>query len=165
MHILINNRCTVIALPLSVHTQMLTLFPLFLFSEGKELDSLILSDLYYHLEGELEGRKISPGPFKEISEFLLESKALETFQHQFDYNLFVINKDVYLYDPERVRSDLGSDLWDYSNWKESKVIAEKLLRRMLEANSAVLLRKSKLTALKSLITALTICGKDVSSLY
>ncbi|XP_062085681.1 uncharacterized protein LOC133791781 [Humulus lupulus] len=50
------------------------------YSEGKELNNLILSDLYYHLEGELEGRKIRIGPFKELSEYLVDSKVMHNSQ-------------------------------------------------------------------------------------
>lgn len=125
---------------------------------------MLLTDLYYHLEGELKGRKISAGPFKELSEYLIESKVLLHYQHKYDSDFFVTCKDMYLFDTERVRADLGSDLWDYLTWKTSKAIAERLLCHMTEANSMVLLRSSKLSALRSLITMLTINGKDVSSL-
>ena len=37
----------------------------------------MLNDLYNHMQGELEGRQITQGPFEELSHFLLES---ETFQ-------------------------------------------------------------------------------------
>lgn len=123
---------------------------------------MILSDLYYHLEGELEGREISAGPFKELSEYLVDSKVLNSYQHKYDNEIFVTSKDVYLFDPERLRADLGSDLWDYLNWKTSKAITKIMLCHMMEANSMLLLRHSKLTALKSLITVLTIFKKEVS---
>ncbi|XP_062082237.1 uncharacterized protein LOC133788686 isoform X2 [Humulus lupulus] len=130
------------------------------YSEGTELNNLILSDLYYHLEGELEGRKISTGPFKELSEYLVDSKVMHNYQHKYDNDFLVTCKDVYTFDPERVRADLGSDLWDYLKWKTSKEITKRMLSQMMEANSMVLLRNSKLAALKSLITVLTIYEKD-----
>ena len=40
-------------------------FNFLFFGEGKELKTLILSDFYYQLQGEFEGRKIAPGAFKE----------------------------------------------------------------------------------------------------
>lgn len=127
---------------------------------------MLLSDLYYHLEGELEGRKISAGPFKELSEYLIESKVLQHYQHKCDCDgdFLATCKDLYLFDTDRVRADLGSDLWDFSKWKTSKAIAERMLHHMIDANSTVLLRNSKRPALRSLITVLTINGKDVSSL-
>ncbi|XP_062111385.1 pleiotropic drug resistance protein 3-like isoform X2 [Humulus lupulus] len=132
------------------------------YSEGKELNNLILSDLYYHLEGELEGRKISTRPFKELSEYLVDSKVMHNYQNKYDNDFLVTCKDVYMFDPERVRADFGSDLWDYLKWKTSKEITKRMLSHMMEANSMVLLRNSKLAALKSLITVLTIYEKDVS---
>ncbi|BFG15687.1 hypothetical protein CerSpe_019610 [Prunus speciosa] len=42
---------------------------------GKVPNYLILSDLCYHLEGELEGSEVSAGPFKELSQLLIESNA------------------------------------------------------------------------------------------
>ena len=123
---------------------------------------MILNDLYYHLEGELEGRKISAGPFKELSEYLVDSKVLHCYQHKYENFLFVTCKDVYLFDLEHIKADLGSDLWGYLKWKTSKAIPKGMLCRMMEANSVVLLRGSKLNALKSLITVLTIYKNDVS---
>ncbi|XP_057475806.1 uncharacterized protein LOC130763817 [Actinidia eriantha] len=130
------------------------------YSDGKELHNLILSDLYYHLRGELEGRKINPGPFKELSQYLLESKFLQTYQHKHDGDLFAHAKDVYLFDSSRFRADLGFDLWDYSEWKASKPISETMLLCLQNVNSMVLLASSKLSALKSLITILSTIEKD-----
>ncbi|KAL5561138.1 hypothetical protein UlMin_030885 [Ulmus minor] len=130
------------------------------YSEGKELNNLILSDLYYHLQGELEGRKISAGPFKELSQYLLESKLLQGHHHKYDGDLFVIGKDVYLFDPQHVQAELGLELWDYSKWKTSKSIVERMLGHMMDANLMMLLRKSKLVALKAFVTLLTIYGND-----
>lgn len=136
----------------------------FLSSEVKELKTLVLSDLYCHLQGELEGRKISPGPFRELSQFLIESKFLQSCEHKDAGDLFAISKDVYIFDPVCVRADLGLDMWDYSEWKTSKVTAEKMLHCMQEANSMVLLATSKLSALKALVTVLTVYEVDVSPL-
>ncbi|XP_052191958.1 uncharacterized protein LOC127801127 isoform X2 [Diospyros lotus] len=132
------------------------------YSEGKELQSLILSDLYYHLQGEIEGRKVDPGPFKALSQYLIDSKFLQTYQHKYDGDLFGHAKNVYLFDSLRLRSDLGLDMWDYSNWKASKAIAENMLLCLEDLNSMVLLTSSKLSALKSLTTILSM-NEDVSS--
>ncbi|KAB2602437.1 nucleoporin NUP188-like protein [Pyrus ussuriensis x Pyrus communis] len=106
------------------------------YSAGKEPNYLILSDLYYHLQGQLEGREISPGPFKELSQ------------------------DTYLFDLKCVRADLGLDLWDYSKWKESKATAETMLHHMKAANSMAMLTSSKLSALRPLRSVLTVYGED-----
>ncbi|XP_068319401.1 uncharacterized protein [Pyrus communis] len=130
------------------------------YSAGKEPNYLILSDLYYHLQGELEGREISAGPFKELSQFLIESNVFQTYQHKDDGDLFVTVRETYLFDLKRVRADLGLDLWDYSKWKESKATAETMLHHMKAANSMVLLTSSKLSALKALKSVLTVYGDN-----
>ncbi|KAF3434642.1 hypothetical protein FNV43_RR21727 [Rhamnella rubrinervis] len=129
------------------------------YSEGKELYSLVLSDLYYHLQGELEGRKISSGPFKELSQYLVESGVLQTYS-KYDTDLFANAKDVSLFDLERIQADLGLDLWNYTKWKTSKPVVERMLQYMRNSNSLVLLNNSKLSAMKALITVLTILEND-----
>lgn len=125
---------------------------------------MILSDLYYHLQGELEGRKIDIGPFKELSQYLVESNFLGTYQHLFNEDSFTKNmftKNVYLFDLAHLREDLRLDLWDCSNWKTSKEIAETMLRFLQDANSVMLLSSSKLSALKGLIAVLAVNHYDV----
>lgn len=124
--------------------------------------SLILSDLYYHLQGELEGRKIGSGAFRELSLYLIESEIFHSYQHNYEDDIFVTTKDAYLYDLVPIRADLGLDLWDYSEWKESKAIATRMLSCMEDVNSMMLVTRSKLTALKALITILTLIADDVS---
>ncbi|XP_021609697.1 uncharacterized protein LOC110613074 isoform X3 [Manihot esculenta] len=126
------------------------------YSEGKELESLILNDLYYHLQGELGGREIGPGPFKELSLCLIESKCLQTYQQKYNDEYFVHAKSIYLYDLNHIQTDLGLHMWDYTEWKESKTIAETMLDCMQQVNSMVLLSTSKFSALKALITVLTL---------
>lgn len=120
---------------------------------------MILSDLYYHLQGELEGRKIGIGPFKELSQYLVESIFLGTYQHQFNEEAFTKNmftKNVYLFDLAHLREDLRLDVWDCSNWRTSKEVAEVMLRFLQDANSVMLLSSSKLSALKGLIAVLAV---------
>ncbi|KAM1106605.1 hypothetical protein ACFX2I_003499 [Malus domestica] len=130
------------------------------YSAGKEPNYLILSDLYYHLQGQLEGREIRAGPFKELSQFLIESNIFQTYQHKDDGDLFVTGRDTYLFDLKFVRADLGLDLWDYSKWKESKATAETMLHHMKAANSMAMLTSSKLSALRALRSVLTVYGED-----
>lgn len=125
------------------------------YSEGKELKGLILNDLYHHLQGELEGRKIGPGPFKELCQYLVQSNCLLSYQHKYGGDHYGNAKDIHLYDLMRIRSDLGLNMWDYTDWKDSKAIAQTMLECFQDANSMVLLASSKLSALKALLTALT----------
>ncbi|CAL5440217.1 unnamed protein product [Camellia sinensis] len=115
--------------------------------EGKELHCLILSDLYYHLQGELDGRKIDPGPFKELCQYLVKSKFVQMYQHKYNGDLSAHAKDVYLFDSS-----------------PSKAVAETMLLCLQNANSMVLLASSKLSALKSLITILSMNEEDVFGL-
>lgn len=130
-------------------------------SEGKKLKKLILNDLYYHLQGELEGRKVGIGPFKELSQYLVESNILGTYQHQFNDDFPTTTKNVYFFDLLRLQADIGLDVWDCSEWKASKEIAETMLHWLQDANSVMLLSSSKLSALKALIAVLTVYHDDV----
>ncbi|KAJ8767098.1 hypothetical protein K2173_012689 [Erythroxylum novogranatense] len=126
------------------------------YSEGKELRSLILNDLYYQLQGELEGRKISDGPFKELSQYVNKSNCFQIYQHKPIDECVANAKDMYLYDITRIQLDLGLDMWDYTEWKAYKEVAETMLDYMLKVNSVVLLTSSKLSALRALIILLTV---------
>ncbi|XP_061362673.1 uncharacterized protein LOC133306382 isoform X2 [Gastrolobium bilobum] len=150
-----------IAAKLSIHpafSELLSQYSQRGYSEGKELKKFILSDLCYHLQGELEGRKIGIGPFKELSQFLVESNFLGTYQHQFNEDSFVQN--LYLFDLIHLRADLRLDVWDCSNWRTSKEIAETMLRLLQDANSVMLLSSSKLSALKGLIAVMAVYHDD-----
>ncbi|WJX51140.1 hypothetical protein P8452_37363 [Trifolium repens] len=132
------------------------------YSEGKELKKLILNDLYYHLQGELEGRKMGTGPFKELSQYLVESNFLGSYQHQFNEDFFA--KNMYLFDLKQLRADLNLGAWDCSDWKTSKEIAETMLHFLQDANAVMLLSSSKLSALKELIAVLAVYHDDILQL-
>ncbi|GJX61656.1 hypothetical protein Tco_0294556 [Tanacetum coccineum] len=129
------------------------------YSEGKEPKSLILSDLYYHMQGEYEGRKIEHKLFKELFQFLLQSKFLECYQNKDAGNL---SKDILLFDCSCLEKDLGIDLWDVSEWKGLKTVAETMLGHMKEMNCVLLLSNSKLLALKSLATMLPLYDENAT---
>lgn len=140
-------------------SELLAQYSKYGYSEGKELKTLILNDLYYHIQGELQGRKIGSGPFKELSQFLAESKPFQKYEQKYDGDL-ARAMDARLFDTEHIRADLGLDVWDYSHWKASKATGETMLHYMQNANSMVLLSRSKLSALKSLLTVLIIYEDD-----
>lgn len=58
-------------------SELLAQYSLRGYSERNQMKTLILSDLYFHLQGELEGREINPGPFKDLSDFLLGLKFVQ----------------------------------------------------------------------------------------
>lgn len=134
-------------------------------SEGKDQKSLILSDLYYHMQGEYEGRKLEHKLFKELFQFLLESKFLESYKTKDVSNLSIYAKDVLLFDCTRLEKDLGIDLWDMSELKDLKTVAQTMLTHMKEVNSMLLLSNCKLSALKALTTMLPLYDEDVSSQF
>lgn len=117
---------------------------------------MILNDLFYHLQGELEGRQISHIAFKELSQYLLQSNFLQTYYCKHDQE----TDGVCLYDTDRLQGDMGIDLWDLSDWKASKAIAEMLLLSLQNVNLMVSLTKSKLSALIALTTTLSIYDND-----
>ncbi|CAN0910123.1 hypothetical protein LINGRAHAP2_LOCUS26122 [Linum grandiflorum] len=126
------------------------------YSDGDELNILIINDLYYHLQGELEGRPIGPGPFKELSQYLAQSNSLQSCKREYDNEPLASTKEVYLYDVKCIRKDLGVELWDYTSWKASKGVADTMLDCMEETNSMLLVLSSKLSALRELTTVFTI---------
>ena len=122
----------------------------------------MLNDLYYHMQGELEGRQITQGPFQELSHFLLES---ETFQ----WNRCKIEDDgwppasvVSMFDTIQVRAELGLELWEHSGWKASIEVAERMLRHMHDANLVMSLSVSKYSALQSLVSIISMQNRNVS---
>ncbi|XP_042495006.1 uncharacterized protein LOC122074223 [Macadamia integrifolia] len=141
-------------------SELLAQYSLRGYSEGKELTTLILSDLYYHLEGELEGRKINPGPFRELSLYLIESKLFQSNEQKYKWNFSLCTRDRCFFDPVQLRVDMGLEFWDYSEWKASKPIAEMVLLCMQDANSMIFFARSKLSALKALTMMLSGCEEN-----
>lgn len=127
------------------------------------MQHLILSDLFYHLQGELEGRPIDDRSFKEMMQYLLQSRFLENYLCKCNEDLQSHMKDVNLYDLSRLKSDIGLEQWNLlPEWKASKSVAEKMLHCLNDVNEMVLHTSSKLSALKSLVAMLSLYGDDVS---
>ncbi|KAL8556343.1 hypothetical protein ACS0TY_003962 [Phlomoides rotata] len=124
------------------------------YSGGLELENLILSDIFYHIQGELDGRSIDNRPFKELLQFLMDSRFLDGYKYQHDDNCLTDIKSAYQYDTVRLKADLGSDIWDLLVLKESKEVAETLLLCLQDVNSRMLHANSKLSALRGLVTLL-----------
>uniref|UniRef100_A0A803N508 Uncharacterized protein n=1 Tax=Chenopodium quinoa TaxID=63459 RepID=A0A803N508_CHEQI len=115
---------------------------LFSFSEGIHIKNLILNDLYYHLLGELEGRDIEHGAFKELSRFLSSSNLLQTYQKKCVNDYSAGANNAYLFDLWRLQRDIGLYFWDCSEWKALKKIAENTLFYVQRANSMLLILSS-----------------------
>ncbi|KAL3515020.1 hypothetical protein ACH5RR_021922 [Cinchona calisaya] len=148
---------------LPAFSELLTRYTQYGYSQGKDLQHLILSDLFYHLQGELEGRQIDDRSFKELLQYLLQSQFLQTYLCKGHADLQSHIKDVNLYDLSRLQSDIGLELWDLlPEWKASKSVAEKMLHCLDDINEMVLLMSSKLSALKALVAMLSLYGDDSS---
>lgn len=126
------------------------------------MQTLILNDLYYQIQGEFEGRKISPGPFKELFLHLVESNFLQSYRQEQGGSFAEYTSRIYLYDVERIQADIRLDLWNYTSWSTSKAIAETMVQCIEDANSMLLCSSSKLSALKALITLLSMHDNEVT---
>ncbi|XP_020681493.1 uncharacterized protein LOC110098887 [Dendrobium catenatum] len=123
------------------------------YSDGKKVSSLVLHDLYYHLQGELEGRFIAPGHFQELSAFLLNFENFQCKESTNEKDLW--STDVMMYDISNIRAELGIDLWDKSEWKTAKEIGERMLSYMHTSNLMLSLADTKNFALKALISIMS----------
>ncbi|CAN7027598.1 unnamed protein product [Brassica rapa subsp. trilocularis] len=124
------------------------------YSGGKELMPMILSDLNCHLQGKLEGRDIPTGPFKELFQFLVESGFWEKYRQSTDIDKNMALGHNILFDIQHIRTELGTAIWDFSEWKTSKATTEEMLSYMQRANSMVLISTSQVSALHALTSVL-----------
>ncbi|KAH0451385.1 hypothetical protein IEQ34_018684 [Dendrobium chrysotoxum] len=129
------------------------------YSDGKKVSSLVLHDLYYHLQGELEGRLIAPGHFLELSAFLLNFENFQCKESTNEKDLW--STDVMMYDISNIRAELGIDLWDKSEWKTAKEIGERMLSYMHASNLMLSLAGTKNFALKALISIMSLHHEKV----
>ncbi|XP_008788374.2 uncharacterized protein LOC103706141 isoform X1 [Phoenix dactylifera] len=133
------------------------------YSKGKELANLVISDLYYHLQGELEGREITPGPFQELSGFLLDLETFQCSEQKQERNVWPPVRNVCMFDIARIQKELGMELWDHCNWKASKEVAHIMFLHMHEANLVMSIKDSKHFALKALITVISVYTGKISN--
>lgn len=133
------------------------------YSYGMELHALIVNDLYYHLQGELEGRKIPPGSFQRISEHLIKLEIdaiLQSVKHFRLKELHPLCEDNYIYDTKALEKELGIEWWPYSDDKAFTAAAEKTLEILSCANRASCLADLQLNALKAWMTVLALSMFD-----
>ncbi|XP_071717637.1 uncharacterized protein [Rutidosis leptorrhynchoides] len=132
------------------------------YSEGRDPKSLILSDLYYQIQGEYEGRKIEHKLFIELFQFLIESNFLDSYQNKDAGDVSIHAKDILLFDYTRLERDLGVNSWLSSEWEGLKAVAETMMSQLKIVNSMLLLGNSKTSALKALSTLLPLYGEDAT---
>lgn len=142
---------------------LLSQYALHGYSGEQELTSLVINDLYYHIHGELEGRQITSGPFQELLCFLLEFRFFECNASEQPNIAFPAATGNILFDFTHTRDDLGVELWNHSDWKPCKEVAEKMLDIMHKANWMKCYADAKLCTLRSFITFLSVYTGTSSS--
>ncbi|URE36595.1 mRNA transport [Musa troglodytarum] len=140
----------------SAFSTLLSLYSLRGYSEEKELTSLIISDLYYHLQGRLEGREIPSGPFQELSNFLLSLGTFECNDEKYERIFCLHLENISMFDIKKVQEEIGADLWDLSDWKTSKGVAESMFIHMHSANSSLTIASAKHFALDALVSVIAV---------
>ncbi|CAN6324272.1 unnamed protein product [Urochloa humidicola] len=152
------KKIQIISTKLSQHHAFLNLLSQYSqhgYSDEQELNNLIISDLYYHIHGELDGRQISSGPFQELLSFLLEFKLFEHDPLEQLQTCPMANANS-LFNIEHIHDELGVDLWINSGSKGSKEIAENMLDAMRKANLMKCYADAKLSTLRSFLTFLSV---------
>ncbi|CAM0911170.1 unnamed protein product [Alopecurus aequalis] len=135
---------------------LLSQYTLHGYSGEQQLTSLVINDLYYHVHGELEGRQITSGPFQELLCFLLQFRFFERNASEQPHSAFPAATDNILFDVAHTRDDLGVELWNHSDWKPEREVAEKMLNIMHKANWMKCHADAKLSTLRSFTTFLSV---------
>lgn len=129
------------------------------YRSDRGLHTLIVNDLYYHLQGELEGRQIPPGSFQKVSDYLIKLKLdsiLQSSTRVRSQDLHPLYGGDYIYDTKSLEAELGMEWWPSSDEKSSIVAAHKILQALNHANIAFCLADAQKNALKAWMTLLTL---------
>lgn len=124
-------------------------------SKGKE-SALVLTDLYYHLKGELEGRGMAPGSFKDLSTFLLCLDIFKKNDHKSMIAFLPPDGTSYLFNSKYIRRRINLKCWEYSKLETSKEAIGNMLMHISNANNMVFCMDSKHSALKALNSVLSV---------
>ncbi|KAG9139871.1 hypothetical protein Leryth_015251 [Lithospermum erythrorhizon] len=131
------------------------------YSKVKDAHDLVIDDLFHHLQGEFEGRQIDHRSFKDLSQHLKDTNFIQAYQHMRDDVLLSNGNHLYLYDLSRLQADIGVRSRGFSEWKDSKSTEETMLCCLQDVNLAILLESSKISALNSLVTMLSVHEQEV----
>ncbi|KAL6854344.1 hypothetical protein ACP4OV_019247 [Aristida adscensionis] len=148
-----------ISAKLSQHHAFLSLlsqYSLHGYSSEQELTNLVINDLYYHIHGELEGRPITSGPFLELLGFLVGLKVFEYNPSDELQITYPLTSGSFIFDVPHICDELGVELWNHSDWKSSKEVAETMLEMMRKANVMKSYADAKLSMLRSFSTFLSV---------
>ena len=135
--------------------QLISLF----FRSGKELQILVMNDLYFHLQGELEaGRHIPAGAFEDLVS-LLDTMDIAPFvfnskerQHE---KLQPLDAHCFLYDTTQLRQHLGLEWWSQTPLHIVQT-AENTLDFLQQANSMACLGTCQVFTLDALSSVLSL---------
>lgn len=130
------------------------------FSHGKQLQVMLISDLYHHLQGDTGGRPLPVGPFQQIAAFLL-TKETELVgligKAPMLEGLHPAYGNGYLYDIKALEAGLGLEWWPLT---ESTVFPSSVLERSFSflhrANAMASLGHSQLSALRAWAAVVTV---------
>ncbi|KAI5080087.1 hypothetical protein GOP47_0005566 [Adiantum capillus-veneris] len=129
---------------------------------GRELYMLVISDLYFHLHGELEaGRHIPAGLFEDLVELLdtLDVTAIVRSKKQ-TFNEEVSCKNAFVYDTEVISQHLGLEWWS-ENSSQVAQTAKSTLKAMEQANMMTFLGSSQISALEALTSIFSFLVSDI----
>lgn len=126
---------------------------------GKELQVLVMTDLYFHLQGELEaGRHIPAGSFENLVQLIDTMDLTHLIYYGKEMQIKTsqpLHDDACLYDTTRLRQQLGLEWWSQTGSHILRT-AENTLDALQRANIMACLGTSQVSALESL-TSLFSC--------
>ncbi|CAM6095025.1 unnamed protein product [Calypogeia fissa] len=131
------------------------------YSYGEQLEIMLISDLFHHLQGELDGgRPIPSGPFQHIAEFLVNTGVDCILNPTVSNQLPEIHPsygDTFLFDTTALETGLGLDWWGHADFGiVTADVAESTLKWAKHSNAMASLGHSQLAALSSWSTLLTV---------
>ncbi|MCO5562546.1 hypothetical protein L7F22_016174 [Adiantum nelumboides] len=128
---------------------------------GRELYLLVISDLYFHLHGELEaGRHVPAGLFEDLVDILdtLDVTAIVRSKEK-NYKEEFPSDDASVYDTEMISQHLGLEWWS-GNSPAVAQTAKSTLKAMGQANMMSSLGSSQISALEALISVFSFLFSD-----
>ncbi|XP_024375793.1 uncharacterized protein [Physcomitrium patens] len=135
------------------------------YSHGNQLQVMLMSDLYHHLQGEIVGgRPLPTGPFQRIAAFLL-TKEMELLGSIGKFpileGLHPAYGNGYVYDTKALESELGLEWWSQT---ETAILPPSVVERSIsyleQANTMASLGHSQLSALRAWAAVVTVCIFD-----
>lgn len=123
---------------------------------------MLLSDLYHHLQGELQGgRPVPSGPFQQIAAYLMTKEAEILSQKGKNPPLDGLHPaygDGFVYDTVALEEELGVEWWPHSELRTlPSSVVDTTFSCMRRANCMASLGHSQLSALRAWAGVITVC--------